>query len=365
MNFDYDKLQTGAFYDTKNGMVFSQSGEMVNTTDGGNTWNRYDIPSKPNFIGCHLFTSTIGVGFASHSFYRTQDAGQTWSIIKSNTQPTYYYFPITSTSGYARMGSLDSVYYTKDQGLTWVAQTKGTVNWAFISFVNPYLAYCSNGDGIYRVDFPRPGVVLLTASADSSVVHVTASKGSILHVAIAPGQAMTAGTASGTGYRIKVTSSSPSVSIVVATALQVVLAVPQVTLSIPLQKGWNLISTNVYPADSSIATLFAGKNVAEIKTQTTFWRSGQAVAYNSLTSLQAGTAYMVYMNAVDTLVVVGLPMKTLATSLQTGWNVVGCSYQTTTSFSTAVGTTTKIKDLKQLYQTTDSMVPGKGYFVKK
>jgi hypothetical protein len=106
--------------------------------------------------------------------------------------------------------------------------------------------------------------------------------------------------------------------------------------------------------------------VAEIKTQTSFWRSGQAIAYNSLSSLQAGTAYMVYMNAVDTLVVVGLPMKTVpTTTLQTGWNVVGCSYQTATTFSNAVGSVTKIKDLKQLYQSTDNMMPGKGYFIEK
>ena len=403
MNFDYDKLQTGAFYDTKNGLVFSQSGELVNTTDGGNTWNRYDIPGKPNIFGCHMFSNNTAVGF-SKNFYRSQDGGQTWKITKSNAQRTDYYFPITSTSGYARMGSLDSVYYTNDQGLTWVAQTKGTVNWAFISFVNPYLAYCANGNGIYRVDFPRPGVVLLTASSDSTVVHVSTSKASVLHIAITAGQAMTAGnvytvllsdasgsftnastigsgtavgidtitctipagTPSGTGYRIKVTSSLPAGATLVVAPLQVLLQVPNVTLRIPLQKGWNLIATNVYVTDSSIATVFAGKNVAEIKSQSGFWRSNQGTTLNSLNNLQAGSAYMVYMNAVDTIILVGLAMKTLqATSLQAGWNVVGCSYQTATLFSTAVGSVTRIKDLNQLYQITDSMQPGKGYFVLK
>ena len=399
-----DKALGGDFFDTQNGFMACNKAQFVRTNDAGENWERIDLPGGNSARTTHMFSVNIGVAFTpSGKIFRTIDNGTNWTQVLSKSEFFGYYYPIDANSGYVATDQADSVYYTKDQGLTWKKQNKGGVNWEHIHFVNPYLAYCSNSDGIYRVDFPRPGVVLLTASADSSVIHVTASKGSVLHVAIAPGQAMTAGnvytvllsdasgsftnavtigsgtatgidtitctipagTASGTGYRIKVTSSSPAGATLVVASLQVLLAVPQVTLSIPLQKGWNLISTNVYPADSSIATLFAGKNVAEIKTQTTFWRSGQAVAYNSLTSLQAGTAYMVYMNAVDTLVVVGLPMKTLATSLQTGWNVVGCSYQTTTSFSTAVGTTTKIKDLKQLYQTTDSMVPGKGYFVKK
>jgi hypothetical protein len=175
-----------------------------------------------------------------------------------------------------------------------------------------------------------------------------------------------AGTASGSGYRIKVTSTSPVGETMVVAPLQVVLVIPAVTLRIPLQPGWNLFSTNIYPTDSSIATLFAGKDVKEIKNQTSFWHSGLHLEYNSLTCLQAGTAYMVNMNAVDTLVITGIPMNTLpALSLQNGWNMVGCPYQSATPFSTVVGTVTRIKDLQQLYQSTDSMIPGKAYFIKK
>jgi hypothetical protein len=152
----------------------------------------------------------------------------------------------------------------------------------------------------------------------------------------------------------------------VVAPLQVVLMVPAVTLRIPLQPGWNLFSTNIYPSDSSIATLFAGKDFNEIKNQTSFWRLGMPAAYNSLTCLQAGTAYMINMNAIDTLVVTGIPMKILPTmSLQNGWNAVGCPYQSATQFNTAVGTVTRIKDLHQLYQSTDNMIPGKAYFIKK
>jgi len=398
------KALGGDFANAQTGFVACNLGEFVRTNDGGASWDRIDLPGGITSRTTHMYDANIAVAFTPTGYiFRTINNGTTWTQVLKKGEYFSYYFPIDKNSGYVATNQPDSIYYTKDQGLTWTKQWKGTISWTYISFVNPYLAYCANSNGIYRVDFPRPGVVLLTASTDSSMVHVSASKSSVLHVTIAPGQAMTAGnvytvllsdatgsftkavsigsgtatsidtitcnipagTVSGTGYRIKVTSSLPAGESIVIAPLQVVLEVQAVTLRIPLQQGWNLISTNVYVADSSITTLFAGKNVAEIKTQSSFWRSGQPTTYNSLTNLQAGTAYMVLMNMVDTLVVMGLPMKTLAMSLQTGWNVVGCSYQTTTTFSTAVGTVTKIKDLNQLYQSTDSLVPGKGYFIQK
>jgi hypothetical protein len=52
----------------------------------------------------------------------------------------------------------------------------------------------------------------------------------------------------------------------------------------------NLISTNVYPQDSTITTLFSGLDVQEIKTAHSFWYKGQNTAFNSLKTLQAAKA---------------------------------------------------------------------------
>jgi hypothetical protein len=52
--------------------------------------------------------------------------------------------------------------------------------------------------------------------------------------------------------------------------------------TINLNKGVNLISTNVIPTDSSITTIFAGLDVLEIKTMNAFWRKGQNTSFNSL-----------------------------------------------------------------------------------
>jgi hypothetical protein len=148
----------------------------------------------------------------------------------------------------------------------------------------------------------------------------------------------------------------------------------KITQTIQLQKGWNLISTNVCPTDSSITTLFATLDVQEIKSTNTFWRKGQNVALNSLQKIATGEGYLVKMNIAGTLNVVGTPVETrLIASLQTGWNLVGCTYQTVTSISSLFNTTNSklVKNLDGFWipggsnNSITTLGPGKGYFIKK
>jgi hypothetical protein len=145
--------------------------------------------------------------------------------------------------------------------------------------------------------------------------------------------------------------------------------------SIILNQGWNLISTNVHPTDSSINTLFKGLNVQEIKTMDAFWRKGQNTVLNKLTTIEAGKGYLVKMNIAGTLQVIGTPsVETLQSmSLRIGWNLVGCPYQTATALS-GIFNNTNSKTVKNFDGfwisggTTNSIQnlnPGKGYFVKK
>jgi len=144
--------------------------------------------------------------------------------------------------------------------------------------------------------------------------------------------------------------------------------------TIPLVQGWNLISTNVQPTDSSIATLFTGLDVQEIKTNDSFWRKGQNVAFNNLKTITTGQGYLVYMNAAGVLNLYGTPStKTLqATSLQKGWNLIGCPYQTARVLSTLFDTTNtfSVKNFDGFWMSGGTMNSitnlemGKGYFVK-
>ena len=150
-----------------------------------------------------------------------------------------------------------------------------------------------------------------------------------------------------------------------------------VTQTISLNAGWNLISINVHPSDSLITTLFNGLNVQQIKNMEGFWLENQSVGLNSISKITAGKGYLVKMNVAGNLLVSGIPINTLAYSpistLQTGWNLLGCPYQTATSFTSLfnASNTQLIKNFDGFWipndalSTISSLVPGKGYYIKK
>ena len=153
-----------------------------------------------------------------------------------------------------------------------------------------------------------------------------------------------------------------------------------ITQSITLVKGWNLISFNVVPVDSSINTIFKDvkTNLVEIKNSDSYYSSANALSiFNSLTCIEQGKAYLIYMNANATLSVVGSASKISSTSilntLKSGWNLIGCQYQTITVLSTAFDNTkfNEIKNFEAYYfpsGSTNSLLsvePGKGYFIQK
>lgn len=144
--------------------------------------------------------------------------------------------------------------------------------------------------------------------------------------------------------------------------------------TISLQKGWNIISTNVSPTDSNITTLFKGIDVQEIKDMNLFWRKGQPTALNSLKTISSGLGYLVLMNASGSLSVTGLPITT-PTKSNSKFNIdlIGCPYQAATAFSKDYNTSncSYIKDLNGVWfpgntnSTLTNYEPGKGYFLKK
>jgi len=144
------------------------------------------------------------------------------------------------------------------------------------------------------------------------------------------------------------------------------------TQNINLQTGWNLISTNVIPADATIETLFTGLDVDIVKDADSFWKSGQVASLNSLTTITSGEAYLVKMNTLGTLTLTGSETLSGLPTPISGWQMVGCPFQTTTTLdSHFTGVETEVvKDFDGFYEpngTTNSITnlePGKGYFVK-
>ena len=153
-----------------------------------------------------------------------------------------------------------------------------------------------------------------------------------------------------------------------------------VTQTISLTKGWNLISFNVVPTDSSISSVFNTvlSSMTEIKNGEAFYSTENSFAiFNSLTDIEQGKAYLVKMKSDATLSITGIPTKFTATkqlnAMKTGWNLVGCIYQAATPIATAFDITkiSIVKNFNGFYvpigaiNSLNTVIPNGGYFVKK
>lgn len=150
--------------------------------------------------------------------------------------------------------------------------------------------------------------------------------------------------------------------------------VPPVTQTITLDQGWNMVSINVRPSDSTISTLFAGLDIAEIKTMDAFWKKGQPEAFNSLKTITPGAGYMVNMKTAGTLKVVGtaVSFSNFQISKFSNWQLIGCPYQSATPIGSFFNATNclSIKDFDGFWKpgsklnSIANLEPGKAYLLK-
>ena len=148
-----------------------------------------------------------------------------------------------------------------------------------------------------------------------------------------------------------------------------------ITQTISLTQGWNLISFSVSPADKSIENVFKSvlTNVDEIKTFDSFWKNGQIPAFNSLNTIKDGTAYLVKMKASSVLTISATPVTTpIQIPLSSGWNLLGCPIISSQNIVLIINTLPilTVKNFEGFWLPSGSLNsistfdPGKGYFIK-
>jgi len=136
------------------------------------------------------------------------------------------------------------------------------------------------------------------------------------------------------------------------------------------QQGWNLFSTNIQSADNSIATLFNGLDVREVKTMDAFWLNGINPIFNSLQNIEVGKGYLVYMNTAGTLTITGTELTLGFAPLKSGWNLIGSPSSTTKSINQSdYPNATIIKDFDSYWSsngggTLQNWNPSNAYFIK-
>ncbi|MDA3882617.1 MAG: hypothetical protein PF481_04995 [Bacteroidales bacterium] len=151
------------------------------------------------------------------------------------------------------------------------------------------------------------------------------------------------------------------------------------TQNIELTVGWNIMSTSVHIADSSISQIFSGLDVAVVKNNDGFWKNGQVNELNSLHTMTAGAGYLIFMNTAGTLEITGNSIETTNyPTLQSSWNLVGYPSAGESSLETKLiadyynsENCSIIKNFDGFWEpgnplnSIQKLSPGAGYFVKK
>ena len=166
-----------------------------------------------------------------------------------------------------------------------------------------------------------------------------------------------------------------------------------IVYQIPLVAGWNLISLPIVPASNTIANVLAsqaaGANFSVVWSyQGGVWKSAVLnpithVLSGSLTTMQDGLGYWIYMTKADHLFVVGtifpLPPATPPSyPLSAGWNLIGFKPEptiTAETVATYLGSLSPFYDTNSVWyynnttglwsrlQGTDTLNPGNGLWI--
>lgn len=180
---------------------------------------------------------------------------------------------------------------------------------------------------------------------------------------------------SATGYPTR-TFSNVVITANQKTTLNVVLG--DITQSIPLTTGWNLISLNVIPSNLSVTSVFSGisGSLLQVKDKQYSYAPAMAAHFNTLSTLTTGKAYWVKVSGNTTLNVTGTAVNPTSTSiaLTPGWNLVAYYPSASTTVSNALTSISsylqEVRSMTQVYvpgggsNTLSTMSPSNGYWIK-
>ena len=144
---------------------------------------------------------------------------------------------------------------------------------------------------------------------------------------------------------------------------------PDITQTISLKAGWNLISLHIQPQNTAVHALFP--HASAVKNESFSWSPQQPPFLNTLSTISGGNAYLVHNTMPESISITGTQIAPPALTLQAGWNIIGCPYSDPVPFSNLLDASNCeiIKNFEGFWTPTtggtiDSFVPGEAYFVK-
>ncbi|HRS18813.1 MAG TPA: fibronectin type III domain-containing protein [Bacteroidales bacterium] len=314
----YEVLLNGTLYATVTTNSISVTGLTCNTS--------YSVRVRAkdaagNFSAYNTQVSTTTTGVAAPTITNTTPticAGGTISLsIPTTTGATYAWTgpssysattaAISRTNATTAMGGTYSATVTVNGCTSTASSTTVTVNAIPVApTVTSPIVYEQGTSAIP-----------LTASGNSLLWYTVATGGNASSSAPTPSTALIGTTIYYVSQTIN-SCESPRALVIV----QVVQ--PPITQTIELQSGWNLISIQVQPSDSSFETIFNGLQVQTVKNAQGFWRKDNPTQLNSIHKIMPCQGYLVYMTAPGTLQIIGKSCNSdLFISPSSGWQLIG------------------------------------------
>lgn len=339
------------FLDSLNGWMAGKSGEIVGTSDGGLSWFEATIDSSSvrlywDLYKIKFFTPQLGVALGGRFdftgvIWRTTNGGATWTNQTLGTEPLYDCVFLDSLNAVGVGGDFEfgaCVIRTTDGGDTWSWEWLGlfgqgkalsfrtpTEAWAPLGFSGAYM-FTADGGVTWKAEYLPGGISeYLPGPLRVQDVQFTDRK---------------------TGYMIGDSG----------------LVYKYKYFAAPLQVSgkWNLVSLPLQVLNRRTDVLFP----TAISEAYAFTDSG----YHAEDTLKSGYGYWLKFANDESIVLEGLPIDTDTFAVRSGWNIIG-------SISSAVPSASVISDppdnlasaffwYNNGYVAVDTLLPGRGYWVK-
>jgi len=109
-------------------VAVGQRGHILISTDGGETWNQADVPTRANLTGVYFHDRNLGWAVGHDSvILRTDDGGVTWERMYWAPEDEAPFFDVwfSDASNGVAIGAYGSYYETSDGGATWTFKAIG------------------------------------------------------------------------------------------------------------------------------------------------------------------------------------------------------------------------------------------------
>jgi photosystem II stability/assembly factor-like uncharacterized protein len=382
-------LYGGDFQSALSGWAVGAGGAILHTTDGGVSWNTQRNGGAALYW-CSFADPTHGWAVGdSGKIFHTTNGGATWLLQTSGITTSLFSVTALDPSEAYAVGDLGVVLHTTNGGSQWNYQYSRTLN-SFYSVTHTAtdVHLCGDYGTIEAYTIPT-----VTGSITGTVFNDIDQSGSLtsgdvglagwkIRLTGSQGASVFSGTNGvytidnlpyGT-YDVQLTmQNSWTQTFPLSPAIYTVTVngtTPVVTCNFgvsaaascryDITSGWNLVSFPLAASDSSVVSLFPS---ADSKA---FSYGGH---YNENSTLSAGQGYWIRFSFAGTIYLAGTPVILDTMPVLLGWNMIGSvagKFPVAAIISDPPGMVTShfFRYNGSQYLTSDTIVPGKGYWVK-